>query len=197
MIEELFSVKKRIAISILILLPCITIFLGSFYTRDKEYEDEKIDREINTIQDCVEYAKDIMDLNDKDVILNGLGFHFKNIESKQPELVQLNFVEEKSYIFWKPYVCYDIALNLKKNIATNMSRSYVEHPIVITGGDLEYQSWDFDLNNALDNPIITEALKPYEIDENAMVIISTYNSKWTYRLITSDSENITISIPTR
>ncbi len=158
--------KKIIA---LIVCLCVVIFISIWYvSRDKEYEDVKVDLPLNSIADCVTAAEDIL-ISDKETVnLSGIGIRYADIHDKNPTEVLITFVQINKYIFWAPYTVYTVTINPNTYEAYNISKKHCEYVIY---DDIQIQNWNLDFNNATNNDSIKRIMEEYDIrDERNRLI---------------------------
>lgn len=184
---------KKIILFIIFLL-CMSIVGYKVFTSEKKYEDVTINIDIYTISDCVEYAKDILKLRDKDIHLSEIGFLSDSIDSAEVRSVNIGFVEVNRYIPFKHYIWYTITIDLKNKTASNMKKTYGEYIIY---DDLDFNQWKLDLNDVFTNDKIIAELNEYELMPGTGVSVVTSNTAWYYIVTTTDEQNLRIAIDPR
>ena len=184
---------KKIILFIIFLL-CMSIVGYKVFTSEKKYEDVTINIDIYTISDCVEYAKDILKLRDKDIHLSEIGFLSDSIDSAEVRSVNIGFVEVNRYIPFKHYIWYTITIDLKNKTASNMKKTYGEYIIY---DDLDFNQWKLDLNDVFTNDKIIAELNEYELMPGTGVSVVTSNTAWNYIVTTTDEQNLRIAIDPR
>ena len=182
-------VKKIILLVFLVL--CILIAGFKIITRDRQYEDVPIDTNIYTISDCVECAKEILGLQDRDVHLSDINFSCNDIDVAEVNDIDISFVEINNHIPFKPYIWYTITIDIKNNVACNIEKRYGEHIIY---DDLDFNQWKLNLNNVFTNEKIVSKLSEYELMEGSGISVVTSNKAWYYLVTTADYQNLRISI---
>ena len=113
-------IKKIILLVILAL--CILIAGFKIITRDRQYEDVTIDTNIYTISDCVNYSKEILGLQNKDVHLSILNFSCNNIAMPTVSSIGISFIEINNYIPFTPYIRYSMTINIEDNVITDIEK---------------------------------------------------------------------------
>lgn len=190
--EEDTMIKKFILFIICLLF--ISIIGYKVFTSEKKYEDITINRDIYTISDCVEYAKDTLKLHDKDIHLSEIGFFCDSIDSAEVRGVNIGFVEVNKYIPFKHYIWYTITIDLKNKTASNMKKTYGKYIIY---DDLDFDQWKLDLNDVFTNDKIIAKLNEYELMLGTGISVVTSNTEWNYIVTTTDEQNMRISIDPR
>lgn len=185
-------IKKFILLIICLL--CMSIVAYKVFTNEKKYEDVTINRDIYTISDCVEYAKDTLRLHDKDIHLSEIGFSCDSVDSAEVRCVNIGFVEVNKYIPFKHYIWYTITIDLKNKTASNMKKTYGEYIIY---DDLDFNQWKLDLNDVFTNDKIIAELNGHELMPGTGVSVVTSNTAWHYIVTTTDEQNLRIEIDPR
>ena len=181
---------KKVVLFIIALF-CATLVVYNIFTSEKKYEDEIINRNINTISVCVEYAKDTLKLQDKDVHLSEINFSCDSINAVGVDSVNISFVEVNKYIPFKNYIWYTITLDINNKIATNIKKIYGGYIIY---DDLNFELWRLDLNDVFTNDKIVAELNKYELMPGTGISVVTSNDEWQYLITTKDEQNLRIEI---
>lgn len=184
--------KNKLIVSIFVLGACVAIIsIVSNLTKYKEYNNVNVDDNIDTISDCIECARTILNMQSKDIYLSDFIIVYDEPQSKKAKSVDMSFVKKNNFPFFQPYTWYSITLDIEKGIAKNIKKRNCEY---IVYDNLDFCQCKFDLNNALNNKEIEELFDHYQILQNSQVKIITYNDFWEYRFINNRNEKVEIRV---